>query len=57
MNKLSLNVDKIKLMLFRKRKTIVPLDITVNGIKISETDHFNFLDITFNNQLTWKNHI
>ena len=54
MNKLFTNVDKTKLMGFRKGKTIVPLDFNINGSKISETDHFN--GITFNNKLTYFNY-
>ena len=52
MIKLSLIVDKkTKLMFFRKRKMIVLGDININGIKISETDHLNFLGITLNNNM------
>lgn len=56
-NKLSLNTNKSKLMIFRKRKQIKSIDIQIDGILISETDHFNFLGIVFNNKLTWTNHV
>ena len=50
-NKLSLNVDETKRIIFRKRKIIVSLDININDINISVTYHFNFLGITFSNEL------
>ena len=56
-NKLSLNAEKTKLMVFRKKKIINPINIYLNGIQINETDVFNFLGIVFNNKLTWKNHV
>ena len=43
MNKLSLNVQKTKLMIFhRKQKLINELDILINGIAIDRVESFNF---------------
>ena len=38
------------------RKYIESIHIRINGNLISETDHFSFLGIIFNNKLTWNNH-
>ena len=57
MNKLSLNVEKTKNMIFRKRKKINSINININGIKTLETNHFNFLGIVFNTRLTWMIHL
>ena len=38
LNKLALNVNKIKLMIFRKRKSINHFKIDLDNIEISESD-------------------
>ena len=55
-NKLSLNTNKTKMMIFRKRKQIKSINVKISDNLLSETDHFNFLGIVFNNKLTWTNH-
>ena len=53
-NKLSLNLDKTKLMIFhRKQKRVKELNITINGTIIERVQSLNFLGIT----LTWANHL
>ena len=45
-NKLSLNVQKTKLMIFhRKQKHIQNLNISINGINVDRVESFNFLGI------------
>ena len=56
-NKLSLNVQKIKLMVFhRKYKQIKELNIVINGITIERVESFNFLGLIIDEGLSWKKH-
>ena len=58
MNKLSLNVNKTKVMLFHmtQKKIIVP-KIKLNGTIIEFVDNFNFLGINLNKHLNWNPHV
>ncbi|MCP4990997.1 MAG: hypothetical protein GY928_34605 [Colwellia sp.] len=60
-NKLSLNIDKTKYMLFhntqRKMTVYQHLKIQFNGETIMRTSHFNFLGIVINENLNWNDHI
>ena len=57
-NKLSLNVQKTKLMVFqRKQKQIKELNIVINGITIERVELFNFLGLIIDEGLSWKKHI
>ena len=58
LNRLTLNVQKTKYMLFRtsKKKVQTPLLQMDNKI-IDKVLDFNFLGIYFNEQLNWKSHI
>ena len=59
-NKLSLNLNKFKYMLFKtaRRKFInPPLLKKINNINIDRVHELNFLGLTFNEKLNWKNHI
>ena len=60
-NKLSLNVDKTKYMIFHNVQKNVSLyeqlTLEFNGEKIKRTKTFNFLGILLNEQLTWNSHI
>jgi hypothetical protein len=57
-NKLSLNMSKTKCMMFQsKRKQVRKPVIVMNGTTIDYVDSFNFLGLTLNHTLTWKNHI
>ena len=57
LNKLSLNVKKSKFMLFYMpgRNVIIP-NIHINSIKLGSFDSFNFLGITIDKHLAWKEH-
>ena len=61
LNKLTLNTTKTKSMVFpRKHKQIKPLHFSIDGeveIEIENVSSFNFLGITLDESLTWKNHI
>ena len=57
-NKLSLNVQKTKLMIFHgKQKHIQNLNISINGINIERVESFNFLGIILQETLSWDNHV
>ena len=60
-NKLSLNISKTKYMYFRypqRRANSLPeLNIYIEGHKIERVTTFDFLGVTINETLTWKDHI
>ena len=57
-NKLSLNTQKTKLMVFhRKQKHIKELNIFINGTKIDRVESFNYLGLTIDETLSWAHHV
>ena len=57
LNKLYLNTQKTKLMVFhRKQKKIREIHLSIHDIQIEQVPTFNFLGITLNENLSWKNH-
>lgn len=58
LNKLSLNTNKTKFMIFSKqhKKIIIP-SLAINNKEIENVQSFNFLGIEINQTLTWCNHI
>ena len=61
-NKLSLNSDKTKPVLFHKakRKENLPLvlpDLFINDVKIKRENSLKFLGVMTNDNLTWKTHV
>ena len=57
-NKLSLNLDKTKLMIIhRQQKRVKELNITINGTIIERVQSFNFLGITISESMSWANHL
>lgn len=57
-NKLSLNVGKSKYMIFHKPgKIIPPLQLAMNDTDIERVTEFDFLGLSLNDNLSWKNHI
>lgn len=58
LNKLSLNIQKSKFMLFyMPQKNVVFPSLKINNIPLECIDCFNFLGITIDKHLTWKDHI
>ena len=57
-NKLSLNIQKPKFIIYIKtnKKTVDPI-LQIKHTAIERVDHFNFLGLTIDSQLTRKNHI
>ena len=57
-NKLSLNIDKTKAMLFHQpQKKISKPTLKINEKIIEFVPYFNFLGMDFNENLSWKPHI
>ena len=58
LNRLSLNTDKTKAMIFHMpQRHINPPSININGNEIEFVNNFNFLGITIDSNITWKEHI
>ena len=58
-NKLSINVKKTKLMIFRSRQKTVPLrrQIIIENNVLEQVDNTKFLGVYIDQHLTWKTHI
>ena len=60
-NKLSLNINKTKYMVFRfpqkSTNRMISLNLSIDGYLIERVKSFDFLGITINETLTWKDHI
>ena len=56
-NTLLLNVAKSQLILFKHPRTILKLNISMNGNPVEQVTNFNFLGITIDQNLTWNDHI
>ena len=57
LNKLSLNTDKSKFMLFHKKRTPQEINNSINNSDIERVSQFTFLGIVLDETLSWKNHI
>ena len=58
-NKLTLNVNKSRYMLFSKHKNtqMVKLNLQINNSNIQSTSEFNFLGLHINTKLNWDTHV
>ena len=57
-NKLSLNSDKTKLMIFhRQQKRVKEFNITINSTNIERVQSFNFLGISLSKNMSWANQL
>ncbi|MEE8341453.1 MAG: reverse transcriptase family protein, partial [Candidatus Neomarinimicrobiota bacterium] len=57
-NKLSLNLEKTKFMVFHKpQKQVQNLDLRIMDNPIDRVENFTFLGLTLDYQLNWKTHI
>ena len=60
-NKLSLNINKTKFMIFRHPQKsvnhILNLKVHINGQEIDRVDKFEFLGLTITETMSWKPHI
>ena len=58
LNRLSLNVKKSKYIVHKMtNKKVNNLQLNINGIAIEKVYDFNFLGLTLNENINWKNHI
>ena len=57
LNKLSINVNKTKFMFFTKRRHLTPLQFSMNNRSIDVVQHFNYLGIMLDENMSWKTHI
>ena len=54
-NRLSLNLQRTKLMIFhRKQEHTQNINIVINGMHIERVESFNFLGITLTETLCWE---
>ncbi len=56
-NKLTLNVEKTKSMLFHKRRKVNPIKLSINNSTIDQVPQFCFLGVLLDDTLSWNNHI
>ena len=57
-NKLSLNIEKTKCMVFHTKQKSVPIhNFSINTAPIDNVTSFKFLGIVLDCNLSWKNHI
>ena len=58
-NRLTLNINKTKYMLFSKRKNNLPgeINLQINNNDIQSVTEFNFLGLYLNSKLNWDTHI
>ena len=57
LNKLAVNVDKTKSMLFHKRRPITPIQFSMNNRIIDVVQYFNYLGIMLDADMSWKTHV
>ena len=57
LNKLAVNVDKTKSMLFHKRRPVTPIQFSMNNRIIDVVQHFNYLGIMLDADMSWKTHV
>ena len=56
-NKLSINVDKSKLLIFSQRNSITKAELSINNEKLHEVNHAKYLGVLIDNKLKWDYHI
>ncbi len=57
-NKLSLNINKCKYMIFHTpHKKVNPIQLHIENTNVDRVYEFNFLGLTINESLNWKSHI
>ena len=56
-NKLLLNVTQTKCMFFYKRKTLPPINLSINNAKVENVIKFNYLRFMLDDCLSWNAHI
>ena len=57
LNKLAVNVDTTKSMLFHKRRPVTPIQFSMNNRIIDVVQYFNYLGIMLDADMSWKTHV
>ena len=57
LNKLAVNVDKTKSMLFHKCRPVTPIQFSMNNRIINVVQYFNYLGIMLDADMSWKTHV
>ena len=57
LNKLAVNVDKTKSMLFHKRRPVTLIQFTRNNRIIDVVQYLNYLGIILDADMSWKTHV
>ena len=57
LNKLAVNVDKTKSMLFHERRPVTPIQFSKNNRIIDVVQYFNYLSIMLDADMSWKTHV
>ena len=52
-----MNVVKTKSMLFHKRRPVIPIQFSMNNRVIDVVQHFNYLGIMLDADMSWKTHV
>ncbi len=56
-NKLSLNLNKTRIMLFGNCRSNTQIQIRLDGVDIERVNEIKFLGVTIDDQVSWKSHI
>lgn len=56
-NGFSFSVSKTKFILFSRKRSIVNINLYLNGHEIEQVDDYKYLGIWFDSKLLWKKHI
>ena len=56
-NKLTLNINKSKFMIFSKKKNLPTLNLSLDGTALQSCDTYKYLGVYIDNKLDWKAHI
>ena len=56
-NKLSLNLNKTKIMLFGKHKSNINVKLVIDGVNIERVKETKFLGVIIDEKISWKYHI
>ncbi len=57
LNKLSINLDKTKFMLFGNRKTDTQVNVMINNVEMERVYENTFLGVILDYKICWKPHI
>ena len=56
-NRMAMNTDKTCYMLFSLTNELPCIDVFLNGTRLKQVFEFNYLGLTIDWRLKWKNHV